>query len=680
MRFTLLLLFLLTVSSFNQAQVQLSSPEQIAQFGRGTAEALDWHPDGDILAVGGSSGVWLYDDTLADLSYFSDLKDIMHVVWSPDGNRLAMINQSSIVTVWRFNSSNYDFSREYTRNFKNDNLAGYLAAWSPNSNYLAVITASGAQIINVDEMHIALQIPELTSTIAWSNDGGRIAGAIDVGNERGQQIGVWNAATGNIVDTYSGIESGLYWSDIAWSLDDAVLVGVTSVPATLHVWNVDTANLLNDVDASAGEFAAYSAMWWVKDDEQLVTIARHISPTGNSYLDVWDSENWTESGQRILPGYVKHIAKHPDDDILVLLTRKGQLAIQRIEEPEPSQVRSVHTQPPAILTWSPDGDVLVAAGSLAESMYLWNMTAPSGTEPLVMTHPYSFLELAELRWNAGAETLRGILYNSQFTAPGTQITGIIVEWDSRTGEFVSTIHETSGHIAHDSSGNYLPVNVWSSDFSRVATVVDETISISIVTESENGQIYPGDVVAMIHVAGDPATLAWSPDETMLAVIIRDPQGETLALVYDSETGEHLNRLRPTFPATLYDITWSPDSSRLALASRRGIAGGGEVEYRLDVKAINPSSEEATHITTVLDTNMSLHHAWHPGGDVIAVTASSGIDIYSLDSVPIGNSASPVMLIPGVSATTIEWSPDGITLAGGLADGTIRIWNISAINE
>jgi hypothetical protein len=52
-----------------QAQGEADS-SQVAVFGRGTAETLAWYPDGELLAVAGSRGIWLYDDTLTDVAHF----------------------------------------------------------------------------------------------------------------------------------------------------------------------------------------------------------------------------------------------------------------------------------------------------------------------------------------------------------------------------------------------------------------------------------------------------------------------------------------------------------------------------------------------------------------------------------------------------------------------------------
>jgi len=115
---------------------------------------------------------------------------------------------------------------------------------------------------------------------------------------------------------------------------------------------------------------------------------------------------------------------------------------------------------------------------------------------------------------------------------------------------------------------------------------------------------------------------------------------------------------------------------VALVGRRGIAGSGETEYRLDVLEVDPSSDEAAHITTVLDTDTTFYHAWHPESRAIAVSTSLGVGIYAMETTPIGIDAVPVVTIPNMQVSALAWSPDGRWLAGGHEDGTVRVWDVN----
>ena len=510
--------------------------------------------------------------------------------------------------------------------------------------------------------------------MTWHPDGTQIAGVVDFGEEKGKHVRVWNTLTGDIVNTYEGVDSYLYWSEIQWSPDGSVLVGTTSIPAILHAWDVETGTLLNEVDPLSRDMSAFFDMWWVNDGQQLITLSRYVSPPANSYLEIWDTETWKPQGRGFSLGEIRSIGSHPNEDLLALLTLDSQLMTWSLEQGETLQSSSNHGQPPQILSWSPDNQYLATARAFGETVYIWDTETPSAAPLQILMDRYYWLDVEALSWHMDSSILRGVLKHSQFTAPGTQLTGFVVEWDAHTGESLGAIHETGGHIAHDGSGSYLPFSIWSADFTRVAIVLrDEPITTWEVETGHNGRLTLGDTTSTMDVEHYSAEVIWSPDNTMLAIISRDPQGETSAWVYDAETGDLINRLRPTFFTNLYNISWSPDSSMVALVGSRGIAGSDETEYRLDVAAIEPSSPEARHVTTVLDTGTRFYHAWHPESHTIVVSTSSGVEVYPIEPAPIGINAESVAIIPDMPVRALAWSPNGMWLAGSHEDGTVRIW-------
>jgi WD40 repeat protein len=656
-------------------------PAQVMELGRGTANAIDWDPSGSVLAVGGTRGLWLYDEMLADLAHFPEVGEVIRLAWAPNGEMLAIFSPDYQLNIWHFDRDPYRLRPDRSWSFDTNETGFPLLAWAPDSQRLAINLGTGAQVLDVVTGAELLNIPDLVYTLTWRDDGSQIAGMVDLGTEIGQQVRVWDAASGAVINTYISSDPNLFWSDIQWSPDSSVLVGITSIPAALYAWNVSTGELLND--AVASEFGAYFDMWWSDNGQELVTVSRSISSyRADSILDVWDTTTWTPIDHGYLVGTARYVAKRPDVNEWAVLTWDSQIMLWAIHGAEPLRSNSTHAQTARLLAWSPDNQRLASATKLGGSVYIWDVATPDQVEAHVATVPYVGWNLDELRWSANSDVLIGFQTIPEITAPGTIPTEFIVEWNTQTGEYMGTIHETPGYVARDGSGDYLPVYTWNNDFTRVVTteLADTPVTISTVLTNENGFMSPDEVVGTVDIEGDPYKLVWSPDSTLLAVISRDPQGETTAAAYDAETGALVNRLTPTFDMDLYDISWSPDSALVALVGRRGIAGSGETEYRLDIQKIDPALDEAVHITTVLDTATTFYHAWQPTSHAIAVTTSQGVGIYPITSLPIGIAATPLAVIPDVKAFALAWSPDGRWLAGGHEDGTVRVWDVTDVSR
>lgn len=95
------LVLLIGLSSFLMtldlhAQEELVEDETPFIFG-----GLAWSPDGDVLAVGTSDGIWLHAvDDLSVIAQFTAHSAISSLDWSPDGKRLISGNSAGVVQVW----------------------------------------------------------------------------------------------------------------------------------------------------------------------------------------------------------------------------------------------------------------------------------------------------------------------------------------------------------------------------------------------------------------------------------------------------------------------------------------------------------------------------------------------------------------------------------------------------
>ena len=89
-----LILSILSSIGFTEYEpiTQIALPEgALARLGKGQAEEIAFSPDGNLLAVAGSIGVWLYDvRTYKEISLPTGyMEDAICLAFSPDGNLLA---------------------------------------------------------------------------------------------------------------------------------------------------------------------------------------------------------------------------------------------------------------------------------------------------------------------------------------------------------------------------------------------------------------------------------------------------------------------------------------------------------------------------------------------------------------------------------------------------------------
>lgn len=84
MRYFILLFtaFILTFPTFADDMPEII---EVARFGRGTAYTLAWRPDGEVLAVGSSTGVWFFDEGFNELGRLVENMQVGEIHWSPDG-------------------------------------------------------------------------------------------------------------------------------------------------------------------------------------------------------------------------------------------------------------------------------------------------------------------------------------------------------------------------------------------------------------------------------------------------------------------------------------------------------------------------------------------------------------------------------------------------------------------
>jgi WD40 repeat protein len=161
-------------------------------------------------------------------------------------------------------------------------------------------------------------------------------------------------------------------------------------------------------------------------------------------------------------------------------------------------------------------------------------------------------------------------------------------------------------------------------------------------------------IATVPTANRPLTLAWSPDQTGLAIGF-ESGGAGLLKIGDARTGDTAMTTFPDYPSAVRSIAWSPDSEIMATSGAfRVIAWSVN---QLTSNGASPESLETGKASLVAVESI----AAHPERPLIAAGYENGMVIIA----QLGKRDELVIKTEGQGAMTkIAWSADGGYLALG----------------
>jgi hypothetical protein len=188
---------LVPITADNADQLQL-----IGRLGRGVATSLDWHPDGEILAVGSGSGVWLLDETLQTITATPIDTLVSDLAWSPDGSQIAII-KDCVLEIW---------SADFAENVFSSDDCAHQVSWSADGRYLWALIPDGKSLI-LDRTTLESQLFD-GSIEAWSPDHSRIFTTLWQSDQN--LLYTWEFPTGDLI---SEIEMPSNYYHLLWGVD-----------------------------------------------------------------------------------------------------------------------------------------------------------------------------------------------------------------------------------------------------------------------------------------------------------------------------------------------------------------------------------------------------------------------------------------------------------------------------
>jgi WD40 repeat protein len=627
--FFILIGFIIAPVSVANAQ----DTREIMRLGRGTANSLDWRPDGEVLAVGGGTGIWLYDENFEELAHFEG-SSVYPVRWSPSGDRLAFADESG-VHIWSIGEDGK--SGEALLTFEGTDV--FTVTWKPDGTQIAVGTyGDGIRIVDVQTGDVQIHLQDAGWEAAWSPDGSKLAAP----SADNYSMNIWDVTSGEKIQTLAGVDADLWWTSVAWSPDGEKIAGVTSLPASLHIWDVASGEVVNTPD-TLDENHDMRQVVWDRSSNRLVTLRNSVSPPASSDITLWNASTWqVEKSDGTWSG-IREVTFHPLGKHLTSLA--GDSTITNWELPRVAIMDAYRLHYPAqrLIAWSPDNDQIATVVSDGEGypVLIWKLSDNNRQQPYQtilgdVVQGLSWTYVTSLTW-----TDRNELVTTSENEPVNYIFRNVERWNTQTGQSEEVIFHSEYACG---------VYGWNLDFSIVACTNYGGTAIEVA------QISTDSILFQIPIDDFVSHIQWSPDGTQLAIISRDFAAKTSSLEVWNVQSQILN-YKLDFSNMAYQVHWRPDSEKMALLFYENRSYKTSIVNAIDGKT---------------DFEVEGVVYWSPDSRLLAVFEESQIQFYEAATGDLVQSVE----VKGVSA--LGWSPDGTMLALSMDDGTIRIWGVTDI--
>ncbi|HLI09022.1 MAG TPA: WD40 repeat domain-containing serine/threonine-protein kinase [Ktedonobacteraceae bacterium] len=319
---------------------------------------LEQHPEPEIISAPAPSPTFGYGPIgYTYFTYHDPIGAVTSVTWSPDGNYIAMSDDSQIARVFRTESG------VPVANSDTGSGALLAMAWSPDGNYIATAGVA-VQIWKAPDFSSSLHMVYVSdgevNAITWSSDSKYIASANNDGT-----VQVWDALTGTLLHTYRGHHAAV--NTVAWSPDGSSIAS-GDAKGEVHIWKpLQVSDTLIIYKKHTGE--VHTVTW---------------SPWNYGYYVASGSADRTVRVWKALTGETITVYKGHSGAVLTaawsptdmrIASAGADMSVRIWNAPEGSDffVYSRDGQAVISLAWSPDGKCIVS-GTHGGTMQVWQAT------------------------------------------------------------------------------------------------------------------------------------------------------------------------------------------------------------------------------------------------------------------------------------------------------------------